>query len=1337
MPETAAQDIWRELTGEGMPTSDPFAREEARAVWQETAQEAATATPAQDIWRELTTETAEPRKVAPKEQRAAQDIWKELTEPAPEERPVVTAVRQAIAPQEAEKERIRKQRAAQLHARGRMQREGIPEAPSFAEELGAAGAWRGPTRLATTALVKPVSAIAQLEADYMLKPMAKGLQFVFGDNWISKVIDQTAENFREPFQIETALEEDFQERLNSKLQRGDTKGVAAQVITEGGLDVMTGLLQMMMMGGLIKGTAPNQASFRVLGKQTLAQLGVKPGAALAIPGLEAGGAKAVLGNAVLRGVYSFLTTRGNSADRLRAGMSTTAFMSTPIAARFVKYVPVLADLGLNTMLSVVTGAYPDAWRQAQQQAKVSGKPEDTTKLFLANALPTFISDVIASSGTRYEPSTRKALSTLRGKVPEADIARLGAALKAQIPTCLRQQVEPEPADRKLNPFVAHEMRTTSLAHTASDVHRLLKQNGGFNVDAPKRTAKQSKKLHAMERKLELSKDMAQTLRRAFTRGRTITTKDFTIGEASAYIDYLGKYGNQVKYAKTMPTMAKVDAELPSALDIDKETHPTLYRFAQDVTVQMERTARPSEEISFGGKGGRAAAIWDIDRTMYDAEEQTGFPIGRKHNAVRKVHRDIMYDSGRIVKNLFMGTDLTAERLHRDEAACSRIFQYQITGTPPPDLRPAERIVADRMNEYFESQETLVKRERHQRYIRTGELPAGNKTQMRALMEDGKRVLEEQGAEAYDKWLDDAAFGVRENYAPTRRKRGMANIGQILKRGFGRGFTKTRTVERPEYDPDNPLLGAFYRYVTKTQSIQRLEPHLDDLKAMLNEANIQEGIVGRYFDNMYGVHKELGPVQAAWTTGMRQFFRVRIPQALARWYGRNRLQNTAFTLPKVFSPRDPLFWRNLPKMYSAWRRYGSTSKIISQMFPDPEVREFAARYMTSLDAARQHYLFQDLQEWAPMRGFMGFMDRMSKGYSFSDTQNRLEAFLYGYDTGRQALDRFNKNPSEKNWQRFLKLTGAVFAPRPEQLELARLASEGDNKAAALMAAERLSNSTNFRYPRSERGLAWQEVGTGGNLVTPIATFAKGVVQDVYKDGIRPVMDGLDARAKGKATSYTDQKMYAGASHIAGWYAASLVVNQIMETVYDIDEGSYGLSILRYTPGGPIAQRYAEAAQSIWTTFGEGGSGGYKMAATADKLGDAFLPFYHLITRMTAEAKGRDPKRFGLMREGRRLIRNWLADMSGSKRPADQRRWVEHNTLEMVQAVLFDGAWSTKKRDLVNAYARFSHERDPDKRQRRYKELEEMIRKYPVSTKRKHLPRTPGALPALVPGLEVPQ
>ena len=991
-----------------------------------------------------------------------------------------------------------------------------------------------------------------------------------------------------------------------------------------------------------------------------------------------------------------------------------------------------------------TGVTRVAWEKQYQRAK--GYHNAWLRQLKADPVPTaskarMAMDAVFGAPTRpvpgapstVEPTTALTVGgqppTLGPAAPIAGVAVMpGQVQAAQRPVAPGTAPIPAQAERiaQTAPQPPVEALTEPQAPEGAPAPEIAATGQEAAVSEPAITPKQNRALHAVENELDLSPDTLRGLKREVSGGRTDTSKEFTQKEASQYIDTLRERGAELKQVEEQPTIAAERAKLPTAADI---ADPVLRQEFENIQTELDRKVVPIGDV-FKGRRKYSAQVWDADRAFHDLTERSGIPFFQKHQQLQTTYRDNRFDAGEMVKGLFEGLPLSPRAIMGQPDAEKRIFDYLATGTEPPDLTPSERTIGNRMKAVFQHFEQLVKRERHSRWMTTGELPPDATTE---LMHMGQDILQTGDQAQYDAWLDSADFGVRDLYVPSHHK-GTPNLRTLTLSRFGRGFTKTRDVERVQYDPNFPLIGDFYRYVLKALNIERLEPLAKEFETMFKESAVDMPLISRYFANLYGSLEELDIMQTILEKGMRHFYRVTIPQKIVKWSLRNLGQPTTISLPKVFEPTDPLFWKHSWKMFAGAVRYlGFTS---DRFQISPQDREYFRRYVSSMDAARQHYFFEEFSEFdAPHLGrVMHVLDTITKFYSATDVTNRVNAFFYGLDFGRAALARYQSQPSARNWQRFLNGTGGQLAPLVEQQQMQAMVDEGNADGAALMAATRLSNSTQFRYPRAERGLAWQ-ARAGARQTAPIATFWKGAVQNLYKDGVRPLLDWIGAETKYRAgkgaqpSGSQRSRALKAAKHLLMWYVGSLLINRIYEQIYDIDSGFYGTKTLRYVPGGPVLENLIRTTDAIWGAAKQERGWDYQLVSALDALGDFGIPFYHLANRTIGAAKGQEGYHFA--REVRRVIKNWYTTRTTGMTPIDRRRWTDRNTLEIAQYLLLSGSWTPQKAEITDAYLQWAGEMDPDKAAEKKRALEQLLRKYPVSTQRREIPREAEFVPALVP------
>ncbi len=588
------------------------------------------------------------------------------------------------------------------------------------------------------------------------------------------------------------------------------------------------------------------------------------------------------------------------------------------------------------------------------------------------------------------------------------------------------------------------------------------------------------------------------------------------------------------------------------------------------------------------------------------------------------------------------------------------------------------------------------------------------------MNEGQQILDTNPG-AYKEWIDSQDFGVRERYVPLARTTGVTPSRQGS-RGVGKGFTKPRTA-RYIYNHKRPLFREISSYFKRALSIQKLEPKVDDLHTILNEhgLDIKENI--QLLDNweniLFGVSK-IDPVLNIIKRTQGVFWKVNIPQKLAKWVSRNLMQPTVYVLPKLFHPTSHVFWKNLGSLYSGFRS-ADVFKGNKQLLEDPVFVDNFRRYVSSLDSLRQEYFFMgDEISVAPINKISNFLAEISKAYSWSDEVNRIRALITVYNISQDRLKIYRKNPSKANLHKFLGDTGGLLIEDLELKDVLKLVDLGQDKEASFLLGKIMADNANFMYKRAFKGLG-EQAPTGQAILT-IFTFAKGSAQDITMRGLRPFLKWSKAynryrRGEGPSPDPAlVKRAYNGIIALLAMYFASVGVNKFQEKAYGVKEGSYGVNTLRWIPGGVFISIYTRLAEEFWGVMQQRKNWDYKLAQTANAFGRSFVPFYDMATKVVANQTG--VKYYSPPLE----LRNWIKKMAGSNNEAKIRKYVERTTLEQFQNVLFGGAPITQPEDMVEDYLTYldysEKYGETDRRtQRIAKKLEREIRLYPVAPGRK--------------------
>lgn len=757
------------------------------------------------------------------------------------------------------------------------------------------------------------------------------------------------------------------------------------------------------------------------------------------------------------------------------------------------------------------------------------------------------------------------------------------------------------------------------------------------------------------------------------------------------------------------------------------TDPVLKQYVRDLN-QGIRKSRTKATIRLveDGKKAKISGFWDVERAFETLQEQTGIPFWNIYRRIFFLDRDIDFETKQQVEDIFdglknnSGKPAKVEDIIYNPESQQRIIRYLDTGLVDQGITDFELNVGDRVKALYKQWEPFVKMHAHLQWIRSGVMPGKGTPKM---MQEGADIRAKYGDDSkeYTAWINKQDFGVRTFYSPKVHE-SAPQVMQDKKRVFGQGFMKRRKGP----GESKSLIGGLYSYIRNARRVSDLEPHLKKLEALFNENHktVDAGIVDRFFNNLYGNRIKLDAWQKMVLSGTGRFFRVRIPQAVLRWSLRNKFQPTTNVIPRVFSPFDPIFWKNLRHVWSplSGAKVGTVQHYINKKVKaDEQLAVYFHRYISSLDASRTEKFLLEMNKYEEIanlgQGFMHMMDTIGKGYTWSDIDNRAQTFIYGIEAGIEALERYREKPTSANWNAFLNLTGMQLAPKTEQIELANLVDQGRDTDAVYLAAHRLADATQFRYVRSERGLGWQEPGKGMHTGMPIATYWKGTAQMLHDD-LSAVNDFIKTPNKQSA-----RRAWKGLANLAIWYLISLVVNKIYEELYDVDSGAYGLKTLMYVPGGPVVTHLIETADALAAVWGDERGWDYKLALVTHSAADFYVPLYHIankaLTPSYAVENGNRMTQLGfkLPMEARRILKEKIAEISGAETPVDRRRWVELAAGQQIQRILLDGASATSRQKLQDLYGKWMDAEDegyPDDIQAASKELDAAFRKYPLST-----------------------
>jgi hypothetical protein len=731
--------------------------------------------------------------------------------------------------------------------------------------------------------------------------------------------------------------------------------------------------------------------------------------------------------------------------------------------------------------------------------------------------------------------------------------------------------------------------------------------------------------------------------------------------------------------------------------------------------------------------------------MHDLQIKTGLPFFDYQQAIRESDRGCLYDAQKDMEGLFEGLTIKPKDILNNDEAEKRIAEYIAVGLKPEGISPDEIKLAERIQQTFKGYENLVKRVRHWRFMKTGEKP--NNWTSDELMEEGRKIFEDKGVKAWEKWIDEQDFGLRKRYVPWLHESEF-RVDPDEPELFGRGFTHTRETKKGNNEPtitDNPythvdkydIIGSTYRYILRAKRIERVEPLAVQLKSMFEDPELKwnndinkTGLIHRYFNTIFAHVEAKDDFQKVPSNMMGQFFRVTIPANIIKWSVRDLMQNLAIALPKSMNPTDPIWWKNVHRLYSHSGnllidiRKSFKDDKLNKLFEDPEVNEYFLKNVVQLDSIMENYTNQELNEWergagGTIRNTMAFIDKIGHIYSLVDKTNRTGTFSCGYHATKDGIERYRKEPTEENLSRLMDLSTMIYAPEFTQKEFLYNLRKGKDKKAAMLAGKVFSDTTNYLYHRGDKGLAWMKMGVGGDLLAPIATYPKGGIQEMARSCIGPMLDYWKAEyehkvhGKTKPSAWQKHRAFKGLMYMTYFYLTGELANTIWYMLADDDRKIYGISSLLYMPfGGPILSLLGRL-YSIGSDVSRGKATASTASQAINDMSNATIPFYKLLNKSIAVYSDQD--NFTIPGE---IVRQIERD---SKYKFDRRTWSKRDMLEKSQKLFFDGGYRPEKEQVVRAYMDYEFAKTADEKQGKREDLEKLLRKYPVSTKRKGIDR----------------
>lgn len=205
----------------------------------------------------------------------------------------------------------------------------------------------------------------------------------------------------------------------------------------------------------------------------------------------------------------------------------------------------------------------------------------------------------------------------------------------------------------------------------------------------------------------------------------------------------------------------------------------------------------------------------------------------------------------------------------------------------------------------------------------------------------------------------------------------------------------------------------------------------------------------------------------------------------------------------------------------------------------------------------------------------FAGKFGKGYAVTDTWNRKGIYTMTWFRAKYYMDLYKTKQID-----YEKLRNSLdldkLKPR-ELLDIKEAITKGETDEGAFLLAKWMSDNSQWKYSRHERGL--DEMTGGGEALSNLLTWSKSMVQHTYLMGQRFVdaaktyKHSEDPYAKRAAT----RQMLHASSDVVGIMIAGAVTNGIYEAITVGHSGKYspyGADMFTWQFGGVTGQILAE-------------------------------------------------------------------------------------------------------------------------------------------------------------------
>lgn len=627
-------------------------------------------------------------------------------------------------------------------------------------------------------------------------------------------------------------------------------------------------------------------------------------------------------------------------------------------------------------------------------------------------------------------------------------------------------------------------------------------------------------------------------------------KEATPEEIKSVSEQIGKMS--ISETEKYQEFKKQELEKIQNLNIKKEIESVERRTVERRKRFIDRKNINSDATMFSKSwvGDFFSKILDIRYAWETAEENTGAPFKTLGNVLDEGGREVKINTIKHMDNIFIEAKVPAGEVVGDKAVQKAITEWIISGGKT-DLPAKYQAVAKALIKELQMLEPDVRKVRTLRYW-NNEAPKPMNAS-KEILEEGKKILLEQGEKAFDEWIKKQDYGViKEGYLPGayRAATELDDFTSTLFLERSKAWAETRIGD---YYNNVPLFSGVRRYFMNVEAYKILHQYKVKLEQLLDEvqaSSLDKRMVKEWWKRLNGINVANDPISNVINKFRGMFWTAELNANLFI-YGRNFLQNPNLLYQKLgFGGMVKHGWKLfIPNIKLAGTNDPLIQEILKRQFHNRmnEMVGLTDDYFYVQDAYTKHKLTTNA------RRVVRFLPAK---YGYTDLFNRLKAFRIVYDNGSMLLEQYKKGKIKE--RELFKKSGGYNLTNLEQRELLmhldRIKEPGYNPFLENL-SERVTQNTHFLYTRFGKGLA--EQFAAGQHGLDVFTWFKGTVQNFYKGGIERVYEGM------KKKNYSEA--YSGLRTVAMFFLAGEAIGEVSQLLFGRGSG-YGLGSLSWKFGG---------------------------------------------------------------------------------------------------------------------------------------------------------------------------